>query len=47
VVADRWTSLTLYEEFKRSHSAAYEKLSESGRRLLERETEIGRFDSVD
>jgi heme-degrading monooxygenase HmoA len=44
VVADRWTSEELYEEFKRSHEKQYQALDERCRRLTERETEIGRFD---
>ena len=47
LVADRWTSETLYEEFKRNHPSEYATLSAGGRRLYERETEIGRFDFVD
>jgi heme-degrading monooxygenase HmoA len=47
LVADRWTSETLYEEFKRGESDRYLELSDRGRRLYERETEIGRFDFLD
>ena len=47
LVADRWTSQTLYEEFKREHADGYTDLSTRGRRLYEREIEIGRFDFVD
>ena len=47
LVADRWTSETLYEEFKREHAAEYADLSGRGRRLYERETELGRFDFLD
>jgi len=44
MVADRWTSETLYEEFKRERAASWKELSERGRRLHDRETEVGRFD---
>ena len=47
MVADRWTSEAVYEEFKQTHAAAYGQLSERGRRLIERETEVGRFDFLD
>jgi heme-degrading monooxygenase HmoA len=47
VVSDRWTSLALYEDFKRGHAAEYAALSERGARLYARETEVGRFDFVD
>ena len=47
MVADRWTSATLYEEFKRDHAAEYQSLSERGARLYAREKEVGRFDFVD
>ncbi len=47
VVADRWTSEAVYEEFKRGVAARYEELSARGRRLYEREHEIGRFDFLD
>ena len=47
LVADRWTSEAVYEEFKREHPAEYASLSARGRRLYERETEVGRFDFVD
>jgi heme-degrading monooxygenase HmoA len=47
VVADRWTSNLLYEDFKRTHSRAYAELSERGRHLIEREVEIGRFDLLE
>ena len=47
LVADRWTSETVYEEFKREHAGEYAELSARGRRLYERETEVGRFDFVD
>ena len=47
LVADRWTSETLYDEFKRRAADRYVDLSERGRRLYERETEIGRFDFLD
>ena len=44
MVADRWTSAELFEEFRRDQSARYDALDERCRRLTERETEIGRFD---
>jgi heme-degrading monooxygenase HmoA len=47
MVADRWTSETLYEEFKRDHAGPYGELSETGRRLYESEVEVGRFDFLD
>jgi heme-degrading monooxygenase HmoA len=47
LVADRWTSEVVYEDFKRVHAADYAGLSARGRRLYERETEVGRFDFVD
>src|SRR5262245_13474631 len=47
MVADRWTSEVVYEEFKRERSEDYRALSERGARLHEREVEIGRFDFVD
>jgi len=47
LIADRWTSENLYEEFKRNHSTEYFDLSARGRRLYERETELGRFDFID
>ena len=47
LVADRWTSEAMYEEFKRDHAAEYGDLSGRGRRLYERETELGRFDFLD
>ena len=47
LVADRWTSVTAYEEFKRANAAEYAELSERGARLWARETEVGRFDFVD
>jgi len=47
MVADRWTSETLYEEFKRDQSAAYQALSERGQRLYDRESEVGRFDFLE
>ena len=46
-IADRWTSETVYEEFKRERAATWRELSERGARLYERETEIGRFDFID
>lgn len=47
LVADRWTSATLYEDFIQKSAAGYARLTERGARLYERETELGRFDSVD
>jgi heme-degrading monooxygenase HmoA len=47
LVADRWTSEVVYEEFKRSHAVAYREISDRGRRLIERETEVGRFDFLE
>jgi heme-degrading monooxygenase HmoA len=47
LVADRWTSETVYEEFKRERRAEYDELSARGARLYEREAEVGRFDFVD
>jgi len=47
LVADRWTSEAMYEEFKRDVAERYLDLSDRSRRLYERETEIGRFDFLD
>ena len=47
MVADRWTSVTMYEEFKREREDAWRDLSERGARLYEREAEVGRFDFLD
>ena len=47
MVADRWTSEAMYEEFKQTHAAAYRTLSERGRRMIDGETEVGRFDFLD
>ena len=47
MIADRWTSETLYEEFKRDRAAEYAALSERGQRLIDLEAEVGRFDFVD
>ena len=44
VVADRWTSEELFEDFKRTHTEQYRALDERCERFTERETEIGRFD---
>ncbi|MFI5372878.1 MAG: antibiotic biosynthesis monooxygenase family protein [Candidatus Eisenbacteria bacterium] len=46
LVADRWTGETGFEAFRREHDAAYRALDERCRRLTERETELGRFDST-
>ncbi len=47
VVADRWTSVVLYEEFKHAHAAPYAALAERGARTIIRETELGRFGAMD
>ena len=47
LVADRWTSETVYEEFKRGIATRYQELSDRGQRLYDRETEIGRFDFLE
>jgi len=47
VIADRWTSETIYEEFKRERAPIWRELSERGARLYESEAEIGRFDFID
>ena len=47
LVADRWTSEVVYEEFKRERAEEYRALSERGERLYEGEREIGRFDFLD
>lgn len=47
MVADRWTSETLYEEFRREHAGPYDELTARGRRLHDREVEVGRFDFLD
>ena len=47
MVADRWTSETLYDEFKRDHDAEYATLSRRGEALFEREQLLGRFDFRD
>jgi len=44
MVADRWTGEELYEEFKRTHAARYDALDRRCRAMIERETELGRFD---
>ena len=44
LVADRWTSIAMYEAFKHERATEYQDLSERGARLYEREAEIGRFD---
>ncbi len=44
MVADRWTSEEMFEEFLRTHREPYDELDRRCRRLTERETEIGRFD---
>ncbi|HKQ57463.1 MAG TPA: antibiotic biosynthesis monooxygenase family protein [Candidatus Eisenbacteria bacterium] len=47
MVADRWTSETVFEEFLRERAPRYQELSEAGRRLYESEVEVGRFDFLD
>lgn len=47
LVADRWTSETVYEQFKHDVAQRYLDLSDRSRRLYERETEIGRFDFLE
>ena len=47
LIADRWTSETLYEEFKRKRATEYAALHDRGHRLIESENEIGRFDFVE
>ena len=47
MIADRWTSQEVYEEFRRVHPAEYDALSGRGQQLYETEREIGRFDFVD
>ena len=47
VIADRWTSETLYEGFKEARAAEYRELSARGQRLIDREVEIGRFEFID
>jgi quinol monooxygenase YgiN len=47
LVADRWTSESVYEDFKRDHAAAYDALSARGARLHAMEREVGRFDFRD
>ena len=44
LVADRWTSAETFDDFKRTHATDYDALDERCRRLVERETLIGRFD---
>jgi heme-degrading monooxygenase HmoA len=47
VVADRWTSEKLYDEFKKKAEAAYDDLTARGHRLIDKEKELGRFDFVE
>lgn len=47
MVADRWTSETVYEEFKRERAETWRDLSERGQRLYDREVEVGRFDFLE
>ena len=44
VVADRWTSEVLYEEFMRDRAAEIAALNERATRLRSREVALGRFD---
>ncbi len=44
IVADRWTSEVLYEEFMRGHADAIAALNERSARARARETPLGRFD---
>jgi quinol monooxygenase YgiN len=47
MVADRWTSEAVYEEFKRERATTWQALSDRGRWLYAREAEVGRFDFLD
>jgi heme-degrading monooxygenase HmoA len=47
LVADRWTSATIYDEFVRERAAEYAALGERGARLYERERAVGRFEFVE
>jgi heme-degrading monooxygenase HmoA len=47
MVADRWMSESMYEEFKQAHRQAYDQMSERGHRLITAETEVGRFDFLE
>jgi heme-degrading monooxygenase HmoA len=47
VVADRWTSQTLYDEFKKAAMEPYDDLSVRGHRLIDKESELGRFDFIE
>jgi hypothetical protein len=47
MVTDRWTSESLYEDFKRERTDEYRRIAERGARLYQREAEIGRFDFLD
>ncbi len=44
IVADRWTSEVLYEEFMRAHADAIAALNERSARARVREIPLGRFD---
>jgi len=44
IVADRWTSEVLYEEFMRDRAADIAALNERSSRTRTRETALGRFD---
>jgi heme-degrading monooxygenase HmoA len=47
VVADRWTNEKLYDEFKRAYAQPYDDLSARGQRMIDRESELGRFDFLE
>lgn len=47
VVADRWTSQKLYDEFKKIAAGPYDDLTTRGHRMIDKETEIGRFDFIE
>lgn len=47
MVADRWTSEALYEEFKLAHARDYLETAARGARLYVKETEVGRFDFLE
>ena len=47
MVADRWTSDIVYEEFKQAKALEYGELSSRGARLYASETEVGRFDFLE
>lgn len=47
MVADRWMSESMYEEFKQTHRDQYDAMSERGHRLITSEKEVGRFDFLE